>query len=349
MAQPRFKQYTNLSRDPKEKKKIPVLQILKKGLILVVSLALIFAAGWVLIRIVPRSNSNRGEYIPPDAISEIKPYSQARWIMQDTHSRQLTVDLAWYCIVNLSSATSVAQLDQSGFRPFIFANESGEPVEILDSGQDIKGNISPFLFALVPPEGTTGSFISRRTLEKVNWAGQASHEPSEERIYINPDEVTSIFGQSLPQPPDLQEQYVCFLAQVWESAVSGYITLYQHPPESLEGMLDGIGLKMNPDNAWPFGSRGRMRVNVEGGLIDNKIVYWQVTLLDGSKHGQARYWDHYTSYDDPDTPENIITRDNNSPVVSPDEIQGTRQVLFSLDIFKNLLDEAGRNEAQVDE
>jgi hypothetical protein len=349
MAQPRFKQYTNLSREPKAKNKVPVLQTLKKGLILIVSLALIFAAGWVLLRIVPKSNSNRGKYNPPGAMSDIKPYSQARWIMQDAHSMELTVDLAWYYIAHLSSATNAAQLDQSGFRPFIFVSESGNPVEILESGQDLTGNLSPFLFAITLPQGTTNGFISRRTLEKVNFAGESTYETSDERINIIPDEETSIFAQALSQSPDLEEQYVCFLAQVWESAVSGYITLYQHPPESLEGMLDGIGLKINPDNVLPVSSRGRTRVNVEGGLIENKIVYWQVTLLDGSKHGQARYWDHYTSYDDPDTPENIITRDNNSPVVSPDEIQGTRQVMFSFDIYKNLLDEAGRNETPVDE
>lgn len=349
MPLPRFRQYANLTREPNKKEKIPVLQILKKILILAISIALLFAAGWVLIRIVPKSNSNRGEFVSPDSISEIGPYSQARWIMQDTHSKMLSVYLAWHCNVNLRSASSAGDLDQAGFRPFIFVDQAGETVDILDPDENIADNPIPFLLALTGSGGTTSSFISRRTLEQVNLAGQSSHEISDETINVIPDDLTSIYGQSLPEAPELQEQYVCFLAQVWESAVAGYITLYQRPPDNIGQLFEGTGLEPNPDCAWPFSSRERIRANVEGGLIDNKIVYWKVTLIDGRSHGQARYWDQYTGYDDPDTPINIITRDNNSPVVSPDEIQGTRLVMFSLNIFRNMLEEAASNSESVDE
>lgn len=339
MRVPRFRQYANLTRTA-SKTPSRVLPVIKKIFILFISIVMLAAAGWVAMRIIPKTNSIHGEYTPPLSRSDIGEYSQARWILQDTHSELLGVYLGWYYRKYLMVAKSAEELDRTGFRPFIFNDEVGEEVLIHPSGADFEENTDPFLFMLIPPEGTTGGFISTRTSEQSNFAGQVSHEISNEIVYVNPEDKTSIHAQFLPQTPEFQEEYICFLAQAWEHAASGYVALYQHPPENLEDLLDGIGLEANPDCEWPFGPRERIRARVEGGVIDGKIIYWQLTLMDGSKDGQARYWDHYTTYDDPDTPVNIITRHNNSPVVDPSEIRGTRQVMFTLDILKNLLDEA---------
>lgn len=349
MAEPRFRQYTNLSRNKKEKKSVSFVAMFKKGLILVISLALIFVAGWVLIRIVPRVNSTHGKYTPPQSRGQIEPFSQARWILNDTHSEILKVCLAWCHNATLSPAADVSRLDESGLRPFLFCDEKAGLVNIYASMDETSEITDDFFFVFVAPEGVAGGFNSIRTLKQTNLAGQESLKQSLEIVSVNPEDITSIHGQFLSQDPEFQEVYACFLAHVWETAASGFVTLYQRPPENLAGLLDGIGVVPNPDCAWPFEPRERIGVNVEGGLIDGKIVYWQVTMLNGQKYGQARYWDQYTSYDDPDTPVNIITRDNNSPVVRPDEIQGARQVLFTWDTVKNLLDEARSGESQPED
>ncbi len=345
MRVPRFRQYANLTQTA-SKGPSQVWPVVKKIFILFIAIVMLAGSGWVLMRIIPKRNSIQGEYTPPLSRTDIVECSQARWILQDTHSEQLGVYLGWYYRKFLMVAKSPDELDQSGFRPFIFNDEAGEEVKILPSGDDFEANNDLFLFMLIPPEGTTGGFISKRTLEQSNFAGQVSHEVSNETVYVNSEDKTSIHAQFLPQTPEFQEEYICFLAQAWEYAVSGYVALYQHPPENLDDLLDGIGLEANPDCEWPFGARERIRAKVEGGIINGKIIYWQLTLMDGSRYGQARYWDHYTIYDDPDTPVNIITDHNNSPVVDPSEIRGTRQVMFNLDIMKNLLEEARAAEIQ---
>jgi hypothetical protein len=343
MPLPRFKQYTNLNDKPKPKKK-PVLVAIKRFLLFIIAILVILACASIIARKVPIRNSLMGDYKPPVERTEIPPFSLARWNLQGVHADELSVNLAWYHRVKLSPALSMSELEMSGFRPFLFIDENGELVPVLDAGIDPKVNPAHFLLALVTQQGTSAGFISRKSIEQISLVGRRWPEATDEAIMVNPQERTSIHGQFLPESPQFAEEYACFCAQLWESAASDYATIYEKPPDSLDSMLDGIGLIPNPKNVWPL-DEGRLHgVDLECGVIDGKIIYWQVTFAGGATRGQARYWDQYTSFDDPETPENIITPSITSAVVDPGLISGSRNIMLNLDILKGLLDQAEPDE-----
>ena len=216
---------------------------------------------------------------------------------------------------------------------------------VLDATDAAGARSELFLLAILPSEGTTSGYLERHSIEFSNVLGRSRTESSENSITVNPQTDTSVHGQFLPDSPRFAEEYMCFLAAVWQSAVSGYVALHQRPPGDLDDLLDGLGLAPNPDCAWPFAPRQRLGAAVEGGLIDGKILYWQITLASGARRGQARYWDAYTSFDDPDTPENVMTRTGPSPVADPSQIEGSRRVMFSAEILRGLLEASRLDES----
>ena len=155
---------------------------------------------------------------------------------------------------------------------------------------------------------------------------------------MNPQTYTSVHAQFLPDSPRFDEQYMSYLSELWMSAVSSFVVLYQRPPSNLDDLIDGLGLAFNPDCVWPFDPETNIQASCEGGIIDGKIVYWQVTLANRQTKGQARYWDSYTTYNDPDTPERIVTATTTSTVVDPSLVEGQRKVMFTSEIIRQGLE-----------
>lgn len=340
MAQPRFRQYTGVSSDARKIDKSAVARGIRRGFITILVLAIIAIGSYAAVQKVPVKSSLDGAYTPPASRDRIVNFSRSRWFLQNAHEDQMAVNLAWYHSTTLDIPTSVGKLDRNGFRPFLFIDEKDKELPILDISVDPASNPAPFLIAISRPSGTSAGFISRKTDMSTNILGDTWNDFTEKRILINSDSDTSIHGQFLPENPELPEQYVSYLAQVWETAAASYIALYQRPPDNLDDLLDGIGLRPNPACVWPFEEHQRINAACEGGLIEGKIIYWTVTMPGGDTRGQARYWDQYTSYDDAGTPDSIITREVTSPVVDPRFVPGSREVMFNLNIMKNLLDEA---------
>jgi len=345
MAQPRFRRFAFLDQKAKEIKKLepsPPQRVVgsayHRGCITALVILLLLIVAYAGLRRIDFGLSMPSSYEPPMSRAKIGTYSESRRYLQMAHEGLLATSLAWFHRSRLSPADGVAQLDATGFLPFLFDNEKGERVPILDASVDYTSRTEPFLLAIVLPQGPTGGFVTRRNELRTNIFGESWPEPGEETILVNPRETTSIHAQFLPASPQFAEEYVCFLAHWWESAASSYIKLYQRPPDDLESLMDGLGLVPNPACVWPFDPEARPNVDCECGVIDAKIVYWQVTLAGGATRGQARYWDQYTSFDDPDTPESIVTAQVSSPVVDPGLVRGSRQVMFSLSIVKSLLD-----------
>ena len=336
MVQPRFRKYVSTDGKPKVPKARPrQVTDFWRVLSALPILAFLVLVTAIIAFVTPVKNSLSADYSPPASRADIGRYTRARWLLQDAQATQLGVDLAWYHRSKLSPAQSVMELDNTGFRPFFFVDEADRPLEILSTTQDPDGNVKPFLFAILPFQGTSGTYLSRRSAMYTNIIGRSWTRANEEIRTVNPQADTSVHGQFLPDAPQFAEEYVCYLADVWESAVASYAALYQRPPSSLDELLDGLGLEPNPACLWPI--EPQLGVSFEGGFIDAKIAYWQVTLAGGATRGQARYYDAYTSYDDPDTPANIITRQGPSEVVDPGLIQGTRRVMFNLEILRHRL------------
>ncbi len=334
MAQPRFRQYTRLAHTPKERKPLfgPGCRRGFLGVLVVFALLLLVA---LLVIVTPVRNSLGGEYKTISSLESVEPYSRARWMLADGHTAQLSAGLGWFQKSRGESALNTTELDSAGFRPFIFFDEQNLPVVILDSSADPADFSEDFILAILQSSGVSSSFMSRRTREYGNVIGTNWPEQDEQII---PVEVTSVHAQFLPDRTMFSEEYMCYLSEVWESMVSSFVMIYQSPPSDLDDLLDGLGLVPNPDCVWPFDPEEELVVSCEGGLINGEIIYWQVTLLDSESRGQARYWDAYTSYNDPDTPEKIIAGTTSSTVVDPGMIEGQRHVLFSPEIVRNLLD-----------
>ncbi len=337
MVQPRYKQYTNNDRKKKEERRSSGRKF-GRGCTLILVLIVVVTGCAIVLQQMPMRTSTSGEYTRPDSRNNIGQYSLARWFLHDAHANQFATDLAWYHRSKLSPAQRVSELDAEGFRPFLFLDEKDTGINILDAWDDPVSKADPFMMALLQTRGTGAGFISRRSLTNTNIFGDTWMDVDEEQISVNPQEDTSLHAQFLPVTPQFIEEYVCYLAQVWETAAADYIELYQRPPGNLEDLLNGVGLAPNPDCVWPFEERDRSGVNFEGGVIDGNIIFWRVTLIGGATRGQARYWDQYTTYDDPDTPINIITQSMTSTVVDPGLVKGPVRVLLDLDTVKALLD-----------
>jgi hypothetical protein len=336
MPQPRFRQYTSLAHE--QRKKGGVAPGCRRAFLLVIVVFVLLVLAAVLVGITPVRNSLKGEYSPPSNRESIAPYSQSGWFLADAHASQLASDLAWYHRIKGRPAESVSDLDTVGLRPFLFLNEKNLPVQVMDSGADIISIKDAFLLAILPNEETSGGYLVRRSAESANIFGKTWTEPTEERVSVNPQSLTSVHAQFLPNEAGFDAEYMCFLTEVWENAVASYVMLYQKPPSSLDNLLDGLGLVPNPDCMWPFDPERPLSVSCEGGLIDGKIVYWQVILPGVGTKGQARYWDSYTAYDDPDTPEKIVTATATSTVVDPGLIDGQRRVMFTPDLVRAKLE-----------
>jgi len=340
MAQPRFRKYTELAakRDRKPVEIASVSPGVRRGCITLLVIVLLGIFLYTYLRTVPMQTSTAGDYYPPGSIENVEPFSRARWFLSDAQGDVLGTNLAWYHRSQLSPARTTAELEVSGFSPFLFVDEQGKRVPVMDHGAVLQEPAEPFLFQLVLLQGTNAGYIKHRSIEYTNLFHDAWEDAEIETILVNPQDDTSIHGQFLPDSAQFAEEYMCYMAQLWEAAATGYIEIYQRPPSSLEDLMNGIGLVPNPDCAWPFADEERLTVDCEGGVIDGKIIYWRVTHAGGARRGMARYWDQYTTYDDPDTPQNIVTVQTTSSVVDPGLIEGTFHVLFSEEILKNLLD-----------
>jgi hypothetical protein len=312
--------------------KTPIGRIIKRVIIgLLVFAILAIVLGSLALR-APVKNSLMGTYTPPRGRADIGPYSSARWFLHDAHAAQLRVDLAWYQRVKGLPAKSVSQLDASGFRPFVFVDETGGVVDVQNAGP-VK---TPFGLAIVGAEGTSCGYVSRRSMQNESLLNKKWMEPQEETVKVDSKADTSIHGQFLSGSQSFADQYACFMADAWDAAVARYVAIYHKPPSSLNECLDGMGLKPNPSCVWPAGIGGG--VSCDGGVIDGKIVYWRVTLSDGSARGQARYYDTYNqSFDDPATPPNITTSSGSTPVADPADIGGRRDVIFTLGAMRDLI------------
>lgn len=339
MLQERLKKFTDIDAKAKVerhvRRRIIGTSLRRTIVVLLVFLILGIVFAGIAYK-APIRNSVIGDYTPPTSRDKMEPYSRARWFLHDAHTAELTVDLAWYNRSKAAPPQSIADLEKAGFCPFTFVDEKGSAIEILDSGK-VTG---PFGIALTVADGNLGGFVSLRSMQDISLLNRRWLESKEETITIDPAKETSIYAQFLPDKPQLSEVYVCFLADVWDTAVSRYVAIYHKSPENINVLLDGVGLAANPNCVWPLDGRTG-GVTCEGGVIDGKIVYWRVTLANGGTHGQARYYDSYdASFDDPETPPNISTKDGLSPVADPDMIGGNHVVMFSPSIMKKLLDGA---------
>jgi len=338
MAQPRFRQYTDINTKPKKERK-PMGPAFKRAIVVILVLVVLGAAGYYGAKTVPVNSSLDGSYSPPEDISGIENFSEARWNLHSAHEKIVTSYLAWYHVSTRSPAASTLDLDLTGYRPFLLYDQASSPVIIHDSSTNLADISEPFVLGIAPVTGTTGGYITRKTMLKGNLLGEMTEFPEELTVQINPDSETSLYAQFLPEAPQFREEYMCFLAHLWGSAFEGYVGLYHHPPRDLEDLLRGVGLIPNPDCMWPFDleTYDELDVSVECGVIDSKIVYWQVTFAGGATRGQAYYWDRYIPYDDPETPEKIITGSITSPVVDPGLVAGTRNVMFTDLIIMDML------------
>lgn len=343
MVEPRFIKYTRETADKKQTAKKKSRQNIKWALVSFLVFATLAIVLWSLAWRAPVNNSLVGAYSPPGSRTAIKPYSKARWLLHEAHAAQLKTCLAWYHYVKLSPADSCAALDKAGFRPFLFVDEKDSVVNIFDQTSDESAlNKCDFAFSLTKVEGALGGFLRRRSLENSSILKNKWITSKDDNILVDPKILTSVYAQFLPSKPKFSEQYACYLANVWDMAVASYVAIYHKPPTSLEGLLDGLGLKPNPDCIFPIDSKSP-GISCEGGLINGQIVYWKVNLSGGVTKGQARYYDTYdTSWDDPGTPQKITTQAGTSPVADPALVQGQREVMFNNEIIRKFLD-SGKN------
>ncbi len=334
MRQPRFRKYTIEPRAKREGSS--TRPGFRRGVVVTLVVILAGILGFSALKFIPVKTTNSGEYAQPQSVSQIEPYSRARWFLHNAQGDVLATSLAWFHNVNQTPARSVAELNAGGFMPFNFVNEAGGQVPVLDIG--VEETDDAFLFQLTMLQGTSAGFTSRRSYQNINLFGDSWLGGEDEISIVNPQDDTSIHAQFIEDSSGFGEKYVSFLGQLWEVAAAGYIELYQRPPGSIDDLMTGLGLVPNPDCVWPFDEEVNLDVGVEGGMIDGKILYWRVILEDGGRRGMARYWDQYTTYDDPDTPVNIVTATQASPVVDPALIEGTFRVMFTDETLKVLLE-----------
>ena len=351
MKQPRFKQYTELALTQKEKEKEKKprkgLTLIGKVIGFLVVFVILVGVGCVIAWMAPFRNSLSGKYTPPSSRNEINPFSRASWSLAEAHLRQLAADLAWYYRSTASPASSVEELDSAGFRPFLFVGPDDSLVQILSADSDLKMLGENFGLA-IRKEGGKNSCVSQRVLRKTTIFGRSWIVPSRIVKDIDPEADTRVHGQFLPDAPQFAEEYVCYLANLWDLMVGSYVAIYHRAPSNLDELLDGLGLKPNPDCVWPLEKAKSFGVKLECGLIDNQISYWCVTLAGGATRGQARYYDTYsTSFDDPKTPAEIKTESGSSMVVDPGLVKGARVPMLTLESVQNLLSQAKASKVET--
>ena len=334
VSQARFKKYTADESQPVEVKKARNSKPAK--IIFNIFTILLFTGVFVfIIWLAPARSTISGNYTPPSSLNEIQKMSKARWFLHNGQAEILKDCLSWYQVSTGESCDSPEKLASRGYCPFLFTDSEGNEVKILPAGEDLSKNTDNFIFAVESPTDNVSKFVSRKTAKWNNLFGRSRLEPEEEEMVCDPKGDTSVHAQFLPSSSGSYEKYICFLSQIWETSVTAYETLYQKPPSSLRDLLDGVGLKPNPNCKIPANTGG---ISCEGGIIDGKIVYWMVTLSDGTTRGQARYWDSLAgSYDDPNTPQNIVTESGSLPVVDPFLVKGKRDILFTDKIIASLV------------
>jgi len=337
MAQPRYKVYTRLAKNKeREIASRPVKKKMKQVFTSIFIILVVGAIGYYLLNTLPFKSSMSGEYTPPLSMSQITSYSRARWHVHSAHTEILTSCIAWYETMNPDGEVSLQNMEQMGFLPFRFMSHGGSPLKIVLGTLDTASE-EDYLLVVGNPSGTETSVTSRRSLEMQSMLGKRSIEHEDVVVGIIPEEETRLIVQFQPEEPEFAELYAGFLAQVWDRALAGYVRTYNKPPADLDSLLAGIGLEMNPDCAWPFEEDEELDVDVEGGVIDGKIIYWLVRYEDETTGGQARYWDQYTQFDDPDTPQSIVAGSVNSTVIDPLIIEGEFDVMFNFEIYATKL------------
>ncbi len=331
MAKPRYMQYAKAKRRDGKKSGFN----LRKFFLTVFALVIIAASCWAFMKMLPVTTSVSRNDNPPGRIGEINDYSSARWLLQDAHGHQLAGSIAWYFRVYSYAAESVEDLTAAGMAPFLFSDGNNSDLRIYSSVNEGTNIASDFYLRILTPTRMDLGYESRRSLEESNIFGVSWIQNQDEVIQVSPNEETSLIGQYLNNESTPDDKFACYLAQIWEVAVGDYIQIYQRPPKDMDDLMTNLGFRINPECIWPLEEDSD--VTCEGGLIDGKIVYWKITLSDGETRGQARYWDHFTTYNDPDIPENIMTESQNSPVVNPDEIGGSFNAIYTLEIMRALL------------
>ena len=341
MVQPRYKAYTRLS-GKKSGSGNPIVspQAVQKFFLTLIALIIVGACVYFVLYRMPASSSLGKEYVAPASPSEITQYSGARWSLHDAHENILTACVAWYSLTNgggTGGGLTLKEMESAGFLPFKFIDPAGNPIQVLEGAPDFKHNDADYILAVGSDSGGNPIISSRKTFEVKSIMGVAGKKYEESVATLSPDEVTSVITQFQPDHSQFDVLYCGFLAQAWDQAVVGFSSTYHRPPTGLDDLLSGVGLEINGDCGWPFDPEAEVKSGIDGGVIDGNIVYWQVNYADGTTGGQARYWDLNTSFDDPSTPENIVAGSVISPVLSPSQITGTFNVMFSLDIFRDAL------------
>ena len=341
MVQPRYKAYTRLTgKKPGSGNPILSPQAVLRFFLTLIALIIVAAGVYYILYNMPASSSLETEYVAPASPSEITQYSRARWSVHNAHENILKACVAWYSLTNgggTGGGLTLKEMESAGFLPFKFIDPEGQPVQVLEGTPDFTHNDADYILAVGSDSGGNPVISSRKTYEVKSIMGVTGKKYEESVTTLNPDEVTSVITQFQPDNAQFDVLYSGFLAQAWDQAVVGFASTYHRPPTGLDDLLRGVGLEINGDCGWPFDPEEEIKADFDGGVIDGKIVYWQVTYEDGTTGGQARYWDLNTSYDDPGTPENIVAGSVISPVLNPSQIPGTFNVMFSLEIFRDAL------------
>jgi len=348
MAQPPERKFTDLARQirssekkkPKrERSRTSAPSNVRKVLLTLLLLIIAAGAGYYLLKNLPVSSSLSGDYDVPTGVSEIEDYSRARWHLHDTHASVLSTCVAWYMKSTDSDSgdLSLAVLEQVGFLPFRLIRPTGEPVTVTQEMPGSGAESGDYIIVLGNYSKESTSIITRKTFEKSTVLGDGITSNIDDTLLVTSDDFTSFIRQFQPDEPSNVEIYAGFTAQLWDKALPGYIRTYNRPPSSLIDLMSGLGLVLNPDNVWPFEENIDFDAGSEGGIVDGEIVYWKVMNEDGTSGGQARYYDQYTPYDDPDTPNEILAGGRSSAVASPSDLDGEFDVMFSLQIYHDML------------
>ena len=345
MAQPRYMQY--VQKKSVEHDDVTRVAARKIGKIILSGFAIVFVVCVlaVLALIIPVENSLSGEYTAPLAISEIEPYSKARWILHDTHRKELEASLGWFYNSVESFAISTAQLDEQGFRPFRFTDPENKPIPVIDarnSGQELTDQ---FNLIVSPDLGEHGGLLSRRTMRNTNIIGKSWSLTNDSEYDIDPKELLSEHDPLVKPDRTFSDKYAAFLCEIWETAAIGYSNLYRKPPSNLQEILGALGLTPNSTCMWPFDKANPFKASVEGGTIEGNYIYWQITLSDGTTYGRVWDWDYFIPRK-PNEEMERVKSNRISGIADLRDIKGDRKAIFTDEILRDMLLSAQTPEEQ---